>query len=286
MAEKNNNKDFDITKLSTEYTGKKLNKEKGRELLAEHIKELAELQNRFYADGRRGLLIIIQALDAAGKDSTVRKVFSGINPQGVEVKSFKAPTKEELSHDYLWRCIKEMPEQGKWKVFNRSYYEEVLAVKVHPEFLGAQNLPHEATTDKIWKHRYEDINNFEKYLTRNGVIIIKFFLNVSAKEQAKRFIERAEEAEKNWKVGVYDLKERDLRPLYMKAINEMVQHTSTENAPWNIIPADDKWYTHLLVAEKIKEILGNYDIIYPKPDKDQLAAIKEVKAKLEAFVKE
>lgn len=279
MSQKNT-KSFDITKCDTGYKGKKLNKEKGKELLAKRIEELAELQNRFYADGRRSLLIILQAMDAAGKDSTIRKVFSGINPQGIEVTSFKSPSHLELRHDFLWRCSKELPEQGKWQVFNRSYYEEVLAVRIHPEYLEAQNLPPEAQSEKFWKNRYEDINNFERYITRNGVLVIKFFLNVSLNEQAKRFIERAEKAEKNWKVGTYDMKERELRPQYMKAISEMVQNTSTEYAPWNIIPADDKWYTHLLIADSIIETLGKYDINYPKPDKDQLIAIKEVKEKL------
>jgi PPK2 family polyphosphate:nucleotide phosphotransferase len=278
-------KKFDIRDLDTGYTGSKLDKQKGRELLADKIKELAELQNRFYADGRRGLLIILQALDAAGKDSTVRKVFSGINPQGVVVNSFKAPTHEELRHDYLWRCLKQLPEQGKWAIFNRSYYEEVLAVKVHPEYLAAQNLPPESIGDAIWDQRYVDINNLEKYLTRNGIIVLKFFLNVSEKEQAKRFLERAEEAEKNWKIGIYDMKERDLRPAYMEAINEMVRSTDTEHAPWNIIPADDKWYTHLLVADAIMDTLKKYDINYPKPDKAQLAAIREVKEILEMNIK-
>ncbi len=272
---------FDIEKLDTGYKGKKLNKEKGKALLSKKIEELSELQYKFYADGRRGLLIIIQALDAAGKDSTIRKVFSGINPQGVDVVNFKAPTHEELRHDYLWRCAKQLPEQGKWRVFNRSYYEEVLAVKVHPEYLVAQNLPPEADGKKIWANRYEDINNFERYITRNGIMLIKFFLNVSAEKQAERFIERAEEAEKNWKVGIYDMKERELRPEYMKAINEMVRHTDTDYAPWHIIPADDKWYTHLMVADTIMETLEKYEINYPKPDKDQLEAIKEVKEKLE-----
>ena len=272
---------FDITKLTTEYNGNKLNKEKGKALLQKRIEELAELQNKFYADGRRSLLVIIQALDAAGKDSTIRKVFSGINPQGVDVTSFKAPTHEELSHDYLWRCMKALPAQGKWGVFNRSYYEEVLSVKVHPEYLIGQNLPPEASSEKVWKYRYEDINNMEQYLTRNGTIIVKFFLNVSAKEQAKRFIERAEEAEKNWTVGIYDMKERELLPKYLEAINAMLVNTNTTCASWNVIPADDKWYTHLCVADKLIETLNSFDIQYPKPDKNQMGAIKEVKAKLE-----
>jgi PPK2 family polyphosphate:nucleotide phosphotransferase len=278
-------KAFDITKLDTGYTGKKLNKEKGKVLLAKRIEKLAELQYKFYADGRRSLLIIIQGLDAAGKDSTVRKVFSGINPQGVDVISFKQPTHEELRHDFLWRCVKNLPEQGKWTVFNRSYYEEVLAVKVHPEFLAAQHLPPEDTKDKIWKNRYEDINNFERFLTRNGVLVIKFFLNVSSKEQAKRFIERANEAEKNWKMGIYDLEERALRPKYMDAINEMVQETNTEHAPWNVIPADDKWYSHLIIADSLINELEKYDMNFPKPDAEQLKAIREVKKKLGKDVK-
>ncbi len=278
-------KKFDINKVDTKYQGKKLNKQKGKELLALRIKELAELQNKFYADSRRGLLIIIQALDAAGKDSTIRHVFSGINPQGVDVISFKAPTHEELRHDYLWRCMKQLPEQGKWMVFNRSYYEEVLAVKVHPEYLAAQNLPEEDIKEKIWKNRYEDINNFEQYLSRNGIIVLKFFLHVSEKEQAKRLIERAVEAEKNWKVGIYDLNERALRPKYMEAINEMVQQTNTDYAPWNVLPADDKWYTHLIIAEAIIDELSKYDIIYPKPNADQMKAINEVQLKLGKEIK-
>lgn len=173
---------FDIRKLETEYKGKKLNKKEGKEKLQECILKLEELQNRFYADGRRGMLVVIQALDAAGKDSTIRKVFSGVNPQGCEVTSFKAPTDEELKHDFLWRCVKRLPEQGKWGVFNRSYYEEVLVVKVHPEFLKGQNLPPEASDDNLWKRRYQSINDFEKHLIHNGYIVLKFFLNVSKKE--------------------------------------------------------------------------------------------------------
>lgn len=277
---------FDIRKLETSYKGKKLNKKEGKEKLQECIVKLEELQNRFYADGRRGMLIIIQALDAAGKDSTIRKVFSGVNPQGCEVTSFKAPTDEELKHDFLWRCVKHLPEQGKWGVFNRSYYEEVLVVKVHPEFLAGQNLPPEANDENIWKHRYQSINDFEKHLTHNGYIVLKFFLNVSKKEQAKRFVERAMEAEKNWKLGIYDLKERALRPQYMDAVNEMIQHTSTDAVPWHVIPADDKWFMQLTVAETIIEELEKYDIEYPKPNEKQLAAIKEVKEKLSKELQE
>lgn len=276
---------FDIKNCPTDYEGKKLNKVKGKELLKERISKLSEIQERFYADGRRALLIIFQAMDAAGKDSTIEKVFSGLNPQGCEVTNFKAPTAEELRHDFMWRCLKELPAQGKIGIFNRSYYEEVLVVKVHPDFLQAQSLPKEATHN-LWEHRYEDINNIEKYLTRNGVIILKFMLNVSKEEQAKRFIERATRAEKNWKVGIYDLKERLLWNDYMKAYNEMVRKTSTEFAPWHIIPSDDKWYAHLRVIDTIIETVEKLDIEYPKPDAKQMLAIEEVKKELNKFLKE
>lgn len=276
---------FEIKKCPTDYEGKKLNKEKGKELLKKRIEELAEIQERFYADGRRALLIIIQAMDAAGKDSTIEKVFSGLNPQGCEVKNFKAPTAEELKHDFMWRCLKELPPQGKIGIFNRSYYEEVLVVKVHPEYLVAQNLPKEATHN-LWENRYEDIINIEKFLSRNGVVILKFMLNVSKEEQAKRFIERATRAEKNWKVGIYDLKERLLWDKYMKAYNEMIRKTSTDFAPWHIIPADDKWYAHLRVIDTIIETVEKLDIEYPKPDAKQMVAIQEVKKELNKFLKE
>jgi PPK2 family polyphosphate:nucleotide phosphotransferase len=272
---------FDINDLDTGYTGKKLNKEKGKDLLAKRLIELEEVQSRFYADGRRALLIILQGLDAAGKDSTIGKVFSGINPQGCEVSSFKVPTHEELRHDFLWRSVKRLPEQGKWGIFNRSYYEEVLVVRVHKDMLISENLPPEVNRDHIWKHRFEDINNFEKYLTRNGHIVIKIFLNVSKKEQEKRFLERAELSRKHWKVGEFDLRESELRKKYMDAINEMIRHTSTDYAPWYVLPADDKWYLHICVLDTILDVLKEYKFDYPKPTKEQMKAIEEVKSKLE-----
>jgi PPK2 family polyphosphate:nucleotide phosphotransferase len=247
------------------------------QLLKTGVEALAHYQDILYAQDIYALLIVFQAMDAAGKDSTIKHVMSGINPQGCQVFSFKAPSDEELDHDYLWRSFKALPERGRIGIFNRSYYEEVLVVRVHPEILDKQKLPLELKhSETIWQQRFEDINNFEKYLTDNGVVLLKFFLNVSKEEQKQRFLKRIDQPEKNWKFSVNDVKERQFWDDYMKAYEEMFSHTSTEWAPWHIIPADHKWFTRLLVSyfiySKMKEMRLEYPIVTEKHRQELLKA--------------
>jgi PPK2 family polyphosphate:nucleotide phosphotransferase len=247
------------------------------QLLKTSVEALAHYQDILYAQDIYALLIIFQAMDAAGKDSTIKHVMSGINPQGCQVFSFKAPSDEELDHDYLWRSFKALPERGRIGIFNRSYYEEVLVVRVHPEILDKQKLPLELKhSETIWQQRFEDINNFEKYLTDNGVVLLKFFLNVSKEEQKQRFLKRINQPEKNWKFSVNDVKERQFWDDYMKAYEEMFSHTSTEWAPWHIIPADHKWFTRLLVSyfiySKMKEMRLEYPTVTEKHRQELLKA--------------
>lgn len=244
-------------------TGTFTKKEEAAEKLERDIRRLAELQDILYAQDRYALLIIIQALDAAGKDSVIKHVMSGVNPQGCQVFSFKAPSAEELDHDFLWRCMQRAPERGRIGLFNRSYYEEVLVVRVHPELLEKQHLPPEARGKDIWKDRFEDINNYERYLVRNGIHVLKFFLHVSREEQKKRFLDRIREAEKNWKFSLDDLATRADWGKYMDAYEAMLSHTSTSWAPWHVIPADHKWFTRALVAECIVKKLESLDLRYP-----------------------
>lgn len=233
-------------------------------LLRTSVEELARYQDILYAQNIYALLIIFQAMDAAGKDGTIKHVMSGINPQGCQVYSFKSPSEEELDHDYLWRSFKALPERGRIGIFNRSYYEEVLIVRVHQEILNQQKLPPRLKADpKIWQQRYEEINNFEKYLVNNGIVILKFFLNISKQEQKQRFLERINRSEKNWKFSVSDVKERQFWNDYMKAYENVFTHTSTKWAPWHIIPADHKWFTRLTVAHFIAEKMKNLDLEYP-----------------------
>ncbi|MGH7131890.1 MAG: polyphosphate kinase 2 family protein [Phycisphaerales bacterium] len=247
-------------------------------LLANGIQMLAEQQEKLYAQDRWALLLIFQAMDAAGKDGTIKHVMSGINPQGVQVYSFKAPSTQELDHDFMWRTTMCTPERGRIGIFNRSYYEEVLVVKVHPEYLARQRLPDECTGKKIWEHRYEDINAYEKYLSRNGVVIRKFFLNVSRDEQRKRFLSRLEDPHKNWKFSTADLAERAHWDHYMDAYQEMIRSTSTEHAPWYVVPADSKWYTRLVVGSVVLDTLRSLKLDFPKVDaakRKELAAIRD-----------
>ena len=234
--------------VNTRDSGGIADKHEARTLLAEGIERMAELQDVLYADNGHALLLIFQAMDAAGKDSAIKHVMAGVNPQGCQVYSFKAPSAEELDHDFLWRCLKSLPERGRIGIFNRSYYEEVLVVRVHPEFLEHQKLPPDALGPKIWKHRFEDINNVERYLTRNGVVIRKFFLHVSKGEQKKRFLERIDRPDKNWKFSPQDVVERQHWDAYQKAYEEMLSQTSTEDAPWYVVPADRKWFTRLVIS--------------------------------------
>jgi PPK2 family polyphosphate:nucleotide phosphotransferase len=247
------------------FTGKFKSKEEAQEKLQKDIGRLAKLQDVLYAQDTYALLLIFQAMDAAGKDGIIKHVMSGVNPQGCQVFAFKAPSSEELDHDYLWRSMKALPERGRIGVFNRSYYEEVLVVRVHPEILNGQRIPKKEKEDKdVWKHRYDDINAFERYLTRNGIVILKFFLNVSKKEQKERFLERIEQPEKNWKFSFGDVREREHWDDYMNAYEDMFNATSTDWAPWYIIPADKKWFTRAAVADIIADRLRSLDLSYPE----------------------
>jgi PPK2 family polyphosphate:nucleotide phosphotransferase len=246
------------------------------------IFQLAKYQDILYAQNNYSLLIIFQAMDAAGKDSTIKHVMSGVNPQGCQVFSFKAPSEEELDHDYLWRSMRALPERGRIGIFNRSYYEELLIVRVHPEILKKQQLPSFPKGDQIWKQRFEEINNFEKYLVNNGVIVLKFFLNVSKSVQRKRFLERIDSPEKNWKFSASDLQERFFWNDYMNAYEEVFNHTSTEFAPWYIVPADRKWFTRLIVADIICQKLQELNLQYPKISEEYKRKLSEAKRALEA----
>lgn len=255
-----------VSDFETNYTAS-LTKEKSNNLLEENIQELAVLQDKLYAQDRYSVLVIFQAMDAAGKDGTVKHVMSGINPQGCQVYSFKQPSAEELDHDYLWRIYKCLPERGRIGIFNRSQYEDVLVAKVHPSIVLNGKLPQiskvEDITDKFWKKRYRQINDLERHLTENGTIIIKFFLNVSKEEQEKRFLERLNDESKNWKFSSSDIKEREYWDDYMKAYSDMLTHTSTEDAPWYVIPADNKWFMRYVVGEIICDRLRKIDLYYP-----------------------
>ncbi len=254
-------------------------KQDSKAILQQGVQQLAEMQDKLYAQDRWAVLLVFQAMDAAGKDGTIKHVMSGVNPQGCEVASFKAPSGEELDHDFLWRCMPWLPNRGHIGIFNRSYYEEVLVVRVHPEFLAGQKLPPELVTKRIWEERYEDINCFERYLTRNGTVIRKFFLHVSKKEQKKRFLERLDQPEKNWKFSAADVRERAHWDEYMDAYEEMIRATATPHAPWYVVPADNKWFTRLVVAAAVVEALESLDLHYPKVDKKkraELAAAREL----------
>jgi PPK2 family polyphosphate:nucleotide phosphotransferase len=249
-----------------------------QEALAIGVHALSVLQDMLYAQDRWGLLLIFQAMDAAGKDSAIKHVMSGVNPQGVQVYSFKTPSAEDLDHDYLWRCLKCLPERGRIGIFNRSYYEETLVVRVHPEFLANQRLPPALVTEDIWKDRFQDIRSFERYLVRNGIAIRKFFLHVSKKEQKKRFLERVENPSKNWKFSATDMEERKFWGQYMDAYEEMIRRTATKDAPWFVVPADNKWFTRVVVAAAVIDALVSLNLSYPKVGKEklkELAAVKE-----------
>jgi PPK2 family polyphosphate:nucleotide phosphotransferase len=249
-------------------------------LLEDGIACLSHMQEMLYAQDRWALLLIFQALDAAGKDGVIKHVMSGVNPQGCEVHSFKSPSSEELNHDYLWRNHKVVPERGKIGIFNRSYYEEVLVVRVHPTFLRAQKLAERLITKHIWQERYEDINTFERYLTRNGILIRKFFLHVSKGEQKKRFLERLEDSKKNWKFSMADVQERSFWKDYQEAYEEMIQQTATKHAPWCVVPADNKWFTRLVVAGAILEALDSLNLAFPDVEKSKRKELAAVRSSL------
>ena len=252
-------------------------KPRAKEALAIGIQALAELQDKLYAQDHWGVLLIFQAMDAAGKDGVIKHVMSGVNPQGCEVNSFKAPSAEDLDHDYLWRCMKVLPNRGHIGIFNRSYYEETLIVRVHPEYLTRQRLPPRLVTKNIWQERFQDIRGFERYLTRNGILVRKFFLHVSKKEQKRRFLERIENPEKNWKFSSTDAAEREHWDAYMVAYEKMIQNTATKDSPWYVVPADNKWFTRAVVSAAVIDALASLDLAYPKvgPAKlKELAAAK------------
>ena len=272
--------DVKLKAFNSSFTGS-FKKKQAKELLQRGVEELARYQNVLYAQNTYALLLIFQAMDAAGKDSTIKHVMSGINPQGCQVFSFKQPSTEELDHDYLWRSFKALPERGNIGIFNRSYYEEVLVVRVRPELLAQQQLPVSTRGDHIWQQRFEDINNFEKYLTNNGIVVMKFFLNVSKEEQKNRFLERIDRPEKNWKFSVADVKERGRWDAYMTAYEDVFTHTSTDWAPWHIIPADNKWFTRLAVSSFVQQKLKSLNLAYPVLEENHLERLKEARVMLE-----
>jgi len=253
-----------------------------RQVLQEGIQLLSEYQDQLYAQDRWALLLIFQAMDAAGKDSTIKHVMSGVNPQGVQVFSFKAPSAEELDHDFLWRCMRCLPERGRIGIFNRSYYEDVLVARVHPEVMERQRLPPSLVTKKIWDERYEDIRHFEQYLSRNGVVVRKFFLHVSKEEQKKRFLKRLDEPEKNWKFSASDVVERRFWDDYQTAYEDAIRATATKQAPWYVIPADHKWFTRLAVAAAIVDTLAQLGLHYPVVDDQKREALEAARRELEA----
>jgi PPK2 family polyphosphate:nucleotide phosphotransferase len=246
------------------------------------VQVLAEMQDKLYAQDKWSLLLIFQAMDAAGKDGAIKHVMSGINPQGCHVTSFKAPNNEELDHDYMWRCVKQLPERGRIGIFNRSYYEEVLVVRVHEGILKAQKMPEKLFTDTIWDDRLNDMRNFESYLNRNGILVVKFFLNVSKKEQKKRFIERIDKPEKNWKFSAGDVEERKYWKQYMVAYEEMIKKTATEKSPWYVVPADNKPFARIVVASAIISALDSMKLIYPQISEEQIAELQRMKEELMA----
>ena len=255
-------------------------KPRAQEALALGIEALAALQDKLYADDQWALLLIFQAMDAAGKAGAIKHVMSGVNPQGCQVFSFKSPSAGELDHDYLWRCMKCLPNRGHIGIFNRSYYEETLVVRVHPEFLRKQKIPAELITKNLWQERFEDIRNVEQYLTRNGVVVRKFFLHVSKKEQKRRFLERIENPQKNWKFSAADMNERGYWDEYQAAYEDMIRHTATDEAPWYVVPADNKWFTRAIVAAAVIETLASLDLKYPEVGPDQLKELAVAKAAL------
>jgi len=257
-------------------------KDFAEKILQANLDSLEDAQTRLYADDRWSVLLVFQAMDAAGKDSTIKHVMSGVNPQGCQVFSFKQPTSEELDHNFLWRNMKALPERGRIGIFNRSYYEEVLVVKVHPEIVASQRIPEAKPNRKFWDARYEDINAFERHLSRNGTAIVKFFLNVSKDEQKKRFLERLEDPTKHWKFSLGDLNERARWDDYMDAYEEALTETSTDWAPWYVVPADNKWVTRAIVSHLITKTIEDLGADYPAVTPQQLADIKEGKRRLAA----
>src|SRR3981081_4086067 len=275
-----NGKHFRLKDYDPADTSHWHSKEHAEEAVLESKARTAQLQDMLYAQDSWAVLLIFQAMDAAGKDGAIKHVMSGVNPQGCQVYSFKSPSAEDLDHDYLWRCMKCLPNRGQIGIFNRSYYEEVLVVRVHPEFLKKQKLPSKLMDKEIWKQRFEDICNFEQYLARNGVIVRKFFLHVSKKEQKRRFLERIDDPLKNWKFSSNDAAERDYWDQYMDAYEKLIQETATKDAPWYVVPADNKWFTRVVVAAAVIEALADLDLAYPEVGRDKLKELAAAKMKL------
>jgi PPK2 family polyphosphate:nucleotide phosphotransferase len=273
-------KEFRLKHFDPGDTGKLDSKEHAKKLLEKGIALMSELQDKLYAQDRWALLLIFQAMDAAGKDGAIKHVMSGVNPQGCQVYSFKTPTSEELDHDYLWRTIWRLPQRGRIGIFNRSYYEEVLVVRVHPELLRNERIPSSLVAKNIWEDRFEDICALERYLSRNGIVIRKFYLNISRKEQKRRFLARLQEPEKNWKFSAADVREREYWDDYMRAYEDMIAHTATKHAPWYVIPADNKWFTRLVVAATIIDALEELSLSYPKLDGEQRKQLQAAAAML------
>ena len=275
-------KGFKLSRFDPGDTGKLTSGDKpeAKAMLKDGVAVMAELQEKLYAQDRWAVLLIFQAMDAAGKDSAIKHVMSGVNPQGCQVTSFKAPSGEELDHDFLWRCTKRLPERGRIGIFNRSYYEETLIVRVHPEILKGQKLPPELVTKNIWDERFEDIRAFERYLTRNGVAVCKFFLNVSPEEQLERFMERLDRPEKNWKFALGDVEERRHWDDYQRAYEDTIKNTAAEHAPWYVVPADHKWYTRLVVASAIIDTLKGLDPKFPEVGAEKKAELEKARAVL------
>jgi len=273
-------KNFSLADYEPADTWKLKSKEHAQEWLEKGVARLSELQDVLYADRHWALLIVLQAMDAAGKDSTIKHVMSGVNPQGCQVFSFKAPSEEELNHDFLWRSAKCLPERGRIGIFNRSYYEEALVVRVHPDFLERQKLPSSLITKHIWTQRFHDIRAFERYLTHNGIVVLKFFLYVSKKEQRERLLARLEEPEKNWKFSVTDLQERSRWDDYMTAYTDAIHHTAAEYAPWYVVPADHKWFTRLVVAEAIVDTLERLNLHYPEVSEAKRKELAKLRRRL------
>ena len=258
-----------------------LDKEKAQEILDANKKRLVEFQEKLYAQDRWSLLIVFQAMDAAGKDSAIKAIFEGINPQGCDVHAFKAPSSKELDHDFLWRHVTALPERGHIGIFNRSHYEECLVTRVHPEILAKEKLPQKLVTKNIWKERFEDISAFERYLSRNGTVVLKFFLNLSKDEQRQRFLDRLEDPAKQWKFSMDDIKERALWPRYQAVYQDIVRHTATSHAPWYVVPADHKWFARVVIGSVINAALEKLDLRFPRADKASLEEFKEVRKALE-----
>ena len=252
-------------------------KERAEGELAQGVELLRHLQDKLYAQDRWAVLIIFQAMDAAGKDGAIKNVMSGVNPQGCEVSSFKAPSDEELDHDFLWRCARRVPERGRIGIFNRSYYEETLVVRVHPEYLEGQKLPKKIKTKDLWKQRFKDISNFERHLSNNGTKVLKFFLHLSKEEQRQRFLKRIEDPDKNWKFSMKDVEERQHWEEYMEAYEDTIRHTASKYAPWYVVPADNKWFTRLVVASAIVRNLNALDLEYPSLTNEELASLESAK---------